>query len=821
MDTVFKDISYAARSLRRTPAFTVVAVITLALGIGANTAIFSVINGVLLRPLPYPESQDLMFVSERDQQMRRLPIAWPNYLDWRAQNQVFENVGVYNRDSYNLTNAGEAQRLFAGQVSADLFPTLRVNPVLGRLFRHDEDQPGGPLVVVLSYGLWQRTFGGDANIINRAITLSDRPYTVIGVMPQGFDFPARADIWVSAGQLSAGWQHRNNHPNLYAVARLKQNVTIAQAQADLDRIAVSLETEYPEWNRGHGIAVSSLLENTVGDIGKSLWILFAAALFVLAVACTNVANLMLVRAASRAREFNIRTALGASRFRVARQLLVESLLIALVGSVAGVLVARWLTSALVTTAATSLPRAAEIDLDGRVLLFTAACAGITGLLFGLLPAWRAGRLVPQQALTESGRGSGSARRQAQNVFAICQVALALILLVGAGLLLRSFYQLSQVNPGFGHENVLSFIVSLPQSKYRTIEQRTDFYSRLLERLNASPGINSASVASGLPFGGSSWRTGFVAEGQPIPAANDTPQLEAYAVGPDYFRTMEIPLRAGRFFTEQDNRQHLAGRDLSKFDDGAKQVLGLNAIVIDEEFARRYWPNENAVGKRIRLAPVDQGSPFLTVVGVVGRVHMDRLNVASNRVQGYLSYLQFPLPSTAVIIKSPMDVAQLTALARADVQAVDPQQPLFNIRTLDRVRYESVAPERLNMTLMSLFAVLALMLAAVGIYGVISYAASQRTHEIGIRMALGARPRDVLNMVARQGITLALIGVLIGLLGAFWLTRLMSQMLFRVSTTDAITFICVPLFLILIAAVACYIPARRATKVDPLEALRYE
>ncbi|HSE32529.1 MAG TPA: ABC transporter permease [Pyrinomonadaceae bacterium] len=821
MDTVFKDIRYAARSLRRTPAFTAVAVITLALGIGANTAIFSVINGVLLRPLPYPESQDLMFVSERDQQMRRLALAWPNYLDWRAQNQVFENVGVYNRDSYNLTNAGEAQRLFAGQVSADLFPTLRVNPVLGRLFHHDEDQPGGPLVVVLSYGLWQRTFGGDANIINRAITLSDRPYTVIGVMPQGFDFPARADIWVSAGQLSAGWQHRNNHPGLYAVARLKQNVTIAQAQADLDRIAVSLEAEYPEWNRGHGIAVSSLLENTVGDIGKSLWILFAAALFVLAVACTNVANLMLVRAAARAREFNIRTALGASRFRVARQLLVESLLIALVGSAAGVLVARWLTSALVTTAATSLPRAAEIGLDGRVLLFTAACAGITGLLFGLLPAWRSGRLVPQQALTESGRGSGSARRQAQNVFAICQVALALILLVGAGLLLRSFYQLSQVNPGFGHENVLSFIVSLPQSKYRTIEQRTDFYSRLLERLNASPGINSASVASGLPFGGSSWRTGFVAEGQPIPAANDTPQLEAYAVGPDYFRTMEIPLRAGRFFTEQDNRQHLAGRDLSKFDDGARQVLGLNAIVIDEEFARRYWPNENAVGKRIRLAPVDQGSPFLTVVGVVGRVHMDRLNVASNRVQGYLSYLQFPLPDTAVVIKSPLDVAQLTALARAEVSAVDPQQPIFNIRTLDRIRYESVAPERLNMTLMSLFAVLALMLAAVGIYGVISYAASQRTHEIGIRMALGARPRDVLSLVARQGITLALIGVGVGLVGAFLLTRLMSQMLFRVSATDAITFICVPLFLILVAAIACYIPARRATKVDPLEALRYE
>ena len=401
------------------------------------------------------------------------------------------------------------------------------------------------------------------------------------------------------------------------------------------------------------------------------------------------------------------------------------------------------------------------------------------------------------------------------------MAFALVLLIGAGLLLHSFYQLSQVNPGFIHENVLSFTVSLPQAKYRTIEQRSDFYHRLIERLNALPGVNSAGVTSGLPFGRSSWRTGFVVNGQPVPATNETPELEAYAVSPDYFRAMGIPLRAGRFFTEQDNRQHLAGRDLGQFDDGARQVLGLNAIVIDEEFARRHWPNESAVGKRIRLAPVDEGSPFLTVVGVVGRVNMDRLNVVSNRVQGYFSYLQFPLPSTAVVIKSPMDVAQLTALARAEVAAVDPQQPIFNIRTLDRIRSDSVAPERLNMTLLSLFAGLALMLAAIGIYGVMAYTAAQRTHEIGIRMALGAQPRDVLNLVARQGITLALIGVGAGLIGALLLTRLMSQMLFRVSATDAVTFICVPLFLLLVAAVACYLPARRATKVDPLEALRYE
>ncbi len=821
MNSFFKDLRYAARSLRKSPGFTAVAVVTLALGIGANTAIFSVINGVLLRPLPYPDSHDLVFVSERDQQMKRLFIAWPNYLDWRAQNQVFQSIGVYNRDSFNLAGSGEPQRLLAGQVSADFFPTLGINPALGRGFRHDEDQPGGPLAVVLSYGLWQRAFAGDPGVINRSITLNDRPYTVIGVMPKGFEFPARAQIWVSAGQLSAGWQHRNNHPGLYAVGRLKQGITIERAKADLDRIAASLETEYPETNRGHGVAISSLLENTIGDIGRSLWILFAAALLVLAVACTNVANLMLVRAAARSREFTIRTALGASRLRVARQLLVESLLVSLCGSLAGLLLARWLLSALVVTATATLPRAAEIDLDGRVLLFTAACSVITGLLFGLIPAWRSGRMVPQQALTESGRGQGPGRQHTRNVFVVCQMAFALVLLIAAGLLLRSFYQLTQVNTGFVHQNVLSFTVSLPAAKYRSIEQRSDFYHRLTERLNALPGVNSAGVTSGLPFGGSSWRTGFAVDGQPTPAQNDAPQLEAYAVSPDYFRTMGIPLRAGRFFTEQDNRQHLAGRDLGQFDDGARQVLGLNAIVIDEEFARRYWPNESAVGKRIRLAPVDEGSPFLTVVGVVGRVSMERLNVVSNRVQGYFSYLQFPLPNTAVVIKSPMDVAQVTALARAEVAAVDPQQPIFNIRTLDRIRSESIAPERLNMMLLGLFAGLALLLAAVGIYGVISYTAAQRTHEIGIRMALGARPRDVLNLVARQGITLALIGVGIGLAGAFLITRLMSQMLFRVSPTDAVTFIGVPLFLILIAAIACYIPARRATKVDPLEALRYE
>ena len=821
MDMFIEDLRYAVRSLRRNPSFTAIAVLTLALGIGANTAIFSVINGVLLNPLPYPDSDQLVFVSERDQQLKKLFIAWPNYLDWRTQNQVFENIGVYNRDSFNLTGVGDPKRVLAAQVSADFFATFKVSPVLGRVLTREEDQPGASPVVILSHGFWERAFGSDAGIISRSISLNDRAYTVIGVMPKDFNFPARAEIWVSAGQLSNDWQHRNNHPGLYSVARLKPGVTIEQARADLNRIAASLETAYPDTNRGHSVAVDSLLETTVGDVSRTLWILFAAAALVLAVACTNVANLMLVRSANRNRELTIRAALGASRLRIGRQLLVESLLISFLGSAVGLLLASWLISALVIANTTVLPRANEISVDGRVLLFTATCSVITGVLFGLLPALRAGTGIPEQTLREAGRGLTPAKQKLRGALVVSEMALALVLLIGAGLLLRSFYRLTKADPGFNHDNVLSFTVTLPAAKYPKLEQRSSFYTDLLARLNALPAVESASLASGLPFGGSSWRTGFVVEGRPIPPTNDAPLLEACAVSPDYFHTMGIPVRAGRVFSETDDRRHLIGRDLSQMDDGARQVLALNAIVIDEEFARRYWPNENPVGKRIRLTPVDDGSPFITVIGVVGRVHMDRLTVESNRVQAYFSYLQFPFSNMAVVVKSPADVGTVTALARSEVQAVDPQQPIFNIRTLDRIRSDSIAAERLNMTLVSLFAALALLLAAIGIYGVISYSVAQRTHEIGIRMAVGAQPRDVLGLVARQGLTLALIGVAIGLFASFVVTRLMATMLFRVSATDTMTFILVPLFLFGVAAIASYVPARRAMKVDPVVALRAE
>jgi putative ABC transport system permease protein len=821
MDTVFKDLSYGGRSLLRNPGFSCVAVITLALGIGANTAIFSVINAVLLRPLPYPNSDRLLFISERDQQMRRLFIAWPNFLDWQAQNGVFENISVYNRDSYNLTGTGDPQQVLAGQVSASFFQSLSVNPHIGRVFSREEDQPGAAPVAVLSYGLWQRIYGGDASILNRSITLNNRSYSVLGVMPADFQFPGRVELWVSAGQLSNDWLHRNNHPGLYALARLKDGVTIEQARADLNRIAAALETQYPDTNRGHGVGVTTLMENTLGDINRSLWILFAAAGLVLAIACANVASLMLLRFAARQKELAIRAAIGAGRLRLARQLLAESLMISLVGGAVGLLLAYWLLAGLVDISTTSLPRASEINLDLTVLIFTAGCSLLTSLLFGIVPAWCAGRVAPDHALKDFARGSVSLKQRTGAVLVVSEIALALVLLIGAGLLLRSFYRLGQVNPGFDYENVLSFSLSLPNAKYPTIDQRVAFYTNLIEKLSAQPGVQSAGLSSGLPFGRSGWRMGFAVEGQPVPPANEAPELEAYAVSPDYFRTMGIPLREGRFLTEQDNRRHLAGRDLTQLDEGAKQVMGLNAIVVDEEFARRHWPNQSAVGKRIRLAPVDEGSPYLTVAGVVGRVKMDRLNVQSNRVQCYFSVLQFPLPSIAVVLKSSLDAAQLTSLARHTVQSVDPNQPIYSVRTLETIRSESLAPESLNLMLLSLFAILALALAAIGIYGVISYAAAQRTHEIGIRMALGALPRDILSLIARQGLKLAVIGVAIGLLAAFALARVMQQLLFSVSATDAITFVCVPVVLLVVAAVACYLPARRATRVDPLVALRGE
>ena len=822
LEELWQDLRYGARMLRKQPGFTSIAALTLALGIGANTAIFSIVNAVLLRPLPYPESDRLMFLSERSRQTESLSVSWSNYLDWRVRQSSFERIGVYRYDSYNLTGGGEPERLQVGQVSADLFAALRVDAALGRVFTDDEDRPGVAPVVVLSQGLWRRRFGGDPHILDRTITLNDRSFTVIGVMPAGFQFPNRVELWVPAGQLSGGdWRNRDNHPGLSGVARLKNGVTIEQARADMDAIALGLEKEYPRTNRDIRVTITPLLETMVSDARRALWTLFAATGLVLLIACANVANLLLARASVRQREMAVRAAMGASRVRLARQLLTESVTLALLGGGPGLLLARWGVNAMVAIGARSLPRASEIRLDGRTLAFTAAASILTGVLFGLAPAWRAGRVALQQSLKEAGHSLAAGGQRTRGALIIVETALALMLLIGAGLLLRSFYRLNMVNPGFAYDHLLSFSLSLPAGKYASPEQRSDFYSDLIRKLSALPGAQSVGLASGLPFGASSWRTRFVVEGRPAPPPGEEPLLEALLVSPDYFRTMGIPLRAGRYLTEQDDRRHLAGHDLSGLDEGARMAAGVNAIIIDEEFARRYWPNENAVGKLIRLTPVDPGSPALTVVGVVGRVKMERLSAESNRAQAYFSYLQLPFSNITAVIKSQLEPAQMIAAARRQIQVIDPHQPIYNIRTLEQVRAASIAPERLNLTLLGLFATLALILAAIGLYGVTAYSVSQRAHEIGVRMSLGAQRRDVFKLIVQQALRLTLIGVAIGLAGAFALTRVMRTLLFEVSAADPVTFAVIPLLIAVVALFACWIPARRATKVDPIIALKSE
>jgi putative ABC transport system permease protein len=561
------------------------------------------------------------------------------------------------------------------------------------------------------------------------------------------------------------------------------------------------------------------LEIFVVDVRRALWVIFGAVGFVLLIACANIANLLLARATARKKEMAIRTAVGASRWRIARQLLTESILLSLIGGGIGLVLARWGVDLILYVSPNAIPRSREIGLDWKVLAFTVGVSCLTGILFGLLPAIQAGEIDVHETLKETGRGT-SGRQWLRSSLVVVEVATTLILLIGAGLMIRSFYMLQKVNPGFSHEHLTSFSVSLPEKKYTNEEARASFYNRLLENIRALPGVESTAAASGLPLGNNGWQTSFVIEGKPIPPREQTPLMEACLVTPDYFKAMNIPVLRGRVFTDRDDRSHLAGRDLSKLNENQREIAGVNSIVIDEEFARRYWPNEDAVGKRVKLGTAAD-APSLEVLGVVGRVKMESLSQDSNRVQGYFAFAQTPADGMTVLIKGASDPNQLISSVRGAVKEIDPDQPIYNPRTMDEIRAESVAPERLNLTLLSLFASIALVLAIVGIYGVMSYSVTQRTHEIGIRMAIGARPFDVFKMILGHGMKLALIGVGLGLIGAFMLTRLMATMLFGVEPTDATTFGALSILLTVIALLACYLPGRRATKVEPTISLRYE
>lgn len=822
MTLLLQDLRYGARMLLKTPMITSIVILALALGIGANTAIFSVLNAVVLTPLPFDHPEELLFLNERSPVLDEMSISYPNFTDWRNQNHVFEKIGVYNRNSYNLTGNGEAERILTGQVSADLFAALRAQPLIGRVFTNEEDKPGAAPVVVLSYPLWQRRFGGQNSILNQSLTFNGKSYTVIGVMPPDYAFPTRVEMWVPVGPLSddPNWQQRGNHPGLYGVGRLKPGVTQAQAQADMNNVAANLNQQYPDSNAQNGVRIRTMMEVLVGDtVKQTLWILFGAVAFVLLIACANIANLLLARATGRRKEMAIRAAMGASRWRIARQLLTESLLLALIGGGLGLVIARLAVRFILYISPTAIPRSREIGIDWRVLAFTLGVSVLTGILFGLVPALQAGDVDVHETLKEAGRGT-SAKHWLRSSLVIVEVATTMVLLIGAGLMIRSFYRLQNVNPGFSYENLTSFTVALPAKKYVTPEQRGQFFNDLVGNLRSLPGVQSVGAASGLPLGNNGWQTSFQIDGQPKPPPGQTPLLEACTVTPDYFRAMNIPLLHGRFFNEHDDRSFIAGRDLSKFNEGQRLQAGVNVIIIDELFAKKYWPNEDAVGKRIRFGTND-GAPLLEIVGVVGRVKMEGLDTDSNRVQSYFSFSQVPFQAMTIIVKGQSDPNQLIASARNQVRTLDPDQPIYNIRTMDEIRGESIAPQRLNLTLLTIFAGIAFVLAIVGIYGVMSYAVTQRTHEIGIRMAIGAQPRDVFRMILGQGMMLTILGMVAGLMGAFVLTRLMATMLFNVKPTDPLTFGGVALLLLAIALFACYIPGRRATKVDPVNSLRYE
>jgi putative ABC transport system permease protein len=812
MRTLLQDLRFAARVLWKSPGVSAVAVVALTLGIGANTAIFSVVNGVLLRPLPYPEPERLVRLSEQSERVPQMSVAYPNYLDWRAQQTVFEQMAAMQLQSYNLSGAGEAERLSGRNVSPEFFAALGVAPALGRVFTEEENAPGRERVAVISHGLWQRRFGGDAAVLGRAVTLNGQPFTVVGVLPQGFRYSSPSDVYVPINSAIDDTMRtsRSYHPGIAVLARLKDGVTVERAAEEMKTIAARLSAQYPETNTGNGVRVQPLSEFFVGQIRPALLILLAAVGLVLLIACANVANLLLARAAARGREIAIRTALGASRLRIVRQLLTESVTLALLGGGGGLLLALWGVDALRSLAADNLPPTAEVGLDSNVLLFTLGVSFLTGVAFGLAPALQASRADLSTSLKEGGRGQtgGVGRQRMRSALVVSEVALSLLLLIGAGLMMKSFFLMRQAETGFDPSNLLTMQVSRAIGKGETAARSARFFDDLRERLRAVPGVTAAAYSTGVPMLGAP-DTSVMIAGQPVPEPGKAPQVTFYVASPGYLETMNIPLVRGRFFGEHD--------------DAGAPLVG----VVDEVFARTIFPGEDAVGKRLR--GYGPGMPDMEIVGVVGHVSQGGPGAPeSARAQLYYAFRQVPekyLPDfmgdVTVVVRTAADPATVVAAARREAQALDPAQPLYSVVTMEEVMAQSVATQKLSTLLLGLFAGVALLLAAVGLYGVMSYAVTQRTHEIGVRLALGAGRRDILRMVVGQGMLLTAAGIAVGLVAALAGTRLMASVLYGVSATDPATFAGISLVLAAVALAANYFPARRATKVDPMEALRYE
>jgi putative ABC transport system permease protein len=804
MQTIWQDLCYGGRMLIKQPGFTLIAVITLSLGIGANAAIFSVVNAVLLSPLPYKEPERLVMIREtKIPQFPEFSVSAGNFLGWKQQNTVFERLVALTGTSFNMVGAGDPEQLRGMRVTEGFFAILGAQPQLGRDFLPEEDQPGRNNVVVLSHRLWQRRFAGDSKILNQTITLSGRSYTVIGVMPATFQFGGPdLELWTPMAFTAQQAQNHGGH-YLSAIGRLKPGVTLDQARTDMLAIAARLALEYPGPNTGWSVKLMPLLEYVVRSIKPALLVLLIAVAFVLLIACVNVSNLLLARAAGRQKEVAIRTALGARRARIIRQLLTESLLLALVGGAVGLLLAKLGMSLLLNLAPQNLPRMSGVSLDGRALLFTAAITLLTALIFGLVPALQSSRPNLSETMKDAGRGSteGGQRPLIRNILVVLEVASALMLLVGAGLLIKSFWQLQKVDPGFNPNNVLTLSVSLPRTKYPEGTHQAAFFQQLLEKVNALPGVQAAGATPSMPLGGD-YVLAFVIQGRPPLPPGAGQSTNFYAVNANYFKAMGIPLLRGRLYSERETRDspHVA--------------------VINETMAKRMFPDEDPIGKRITFDGGDDNPDWYEIIGIVGDVKQYGLDTATT-MQTYEPFTQQPQSFMTLVVRTAGDPTEQTAAIRNAVLQLDKEQPIANIRTLDQFLSASVAQQQFSVLLLGVFASVALVLAAVGIYGVLSYAVTQRTHEIGIRMALGAGQRDVLRLVVGQGMLLTLIGVVAGLVLSFALTRLMTTLLFGVAPTDPLTFSLIALLLVAVALLACWIPARRATRVDPLIALRCE